>query len=286
MSDALPIVDAHVHLWDPKQIALPWLADSPLLNRPYGFQEYHEQTAGIPIEAMVYVEVDVQPQDRLREAQYVVELAQQDQRLQGIVAAATVERGLELRPYLESLVALSPLIKGVRRMLQSEADARICLQPDFIAGVRLLAEFGLSFDLCIRHWQLPAALELVRLCPDTTFILDHIAKPDIQHHLLDPWQNDIRELAELPNIVCKISGLVTEADLTAWQASDLEPFFKVVFEAFGEDRVLFGGDWPVALLASPYRRWYETLTSLVESLPLAARRKLWSENARRVYRLA
>jgi L-fuconolactonase len=285
MSEEFSIVDAHVHLWDPGRFTMSWLEDSPLLNQPYALREYNAQTAGLPIEAMVYVEVAVKPDEALREASSLVELARQEPRLQAIVPAVPLEHGTAVRGYLENLVSLSPLIKGVRRNLQDEPDARMCLQPDFVAGVRLLAEFGLSFDICIRHGQLPAIIELVRLCPDTAFILDHCAKPDIRHQLFEPWQSDLRRLAALPNVVCKVSGLVTEADPLAWQPADLEPFISIVLEAFGEDRVLFGGDWPVALLASSYRRWYETLHQLTAHLPLSARRKLWSENARRAYRL-
>ncbi|HEV2582390.1 MAG TPA: amidohydrolase family protein, partial [Ktedonobacteraceae bacterium] len=103
--------------------------------------------------------------------------------------------------------------------------------------------------------------------------------------LLDPWQADLRKLAELSNVVCKISGMVTEADHAGWQPADLEPFITVVLDAFGEERVLFGGDWPVILLASSYQRWVETLTALTAHLPVSARRKLWAENAQRFYRI-
>src|SRR6266566_7664681 len=273
MAEVLPIVDAHVHLWNPEQLriptakdaaastasqsgsrsgrfSMPWLANIPRLNRPYGLQDYREQTQGLPIMAMVYIEVGIEPQEALREARYVAGLAREEPRLQAIVAAAPVERGEAVRDHLESLVAISPLIKGVRRNLQDEADADFCLQPDFVAGVRLLAEFNLSFDLCIKHWQLPYVTELVRRCPHTAFILDHLGKPGIKQQLLDPWQADLRALAELPNVVCKISGMVTEADHEGWQPADLEPFINIVLEAFGEERVLFGSDWPVALLAS------------------------------------
>jgi L-fuconolactonase len=129
-------------------------------------------------------------------------------------------------------------------------------------------------------------IELVRRCPDTSFILDHIGKPHIKDRLLDPWREQIAELAALPNVSCKISGLVTEADPERWTTDDLAPYVAHVLEVFGEDRVVFGGDWPVALLASSYRRWVEALDALTTHLAPQAERKLWAENARRFYRLA
>jgi len=285
MAEMLPIVDAHVHLCNTELVSMPWLADIPLLNRPYGLQDYREQTRDLPLMAMVYIEVGVEPQDALREALHVVDLAREEPRLQAIVTAAPVERGIAVREHLESLVAISPLIKGVRRNLQDEKEPDFCLRPDFIAGVRLLAEYHFSFDLCIKHWQLPGVIELVRRCPHTVFILDHLGKPGIKLQQLNSWQADLRKLAELPNVACKISGMVTEADHERWQPADLEPFVNVALEAFGEERILFGGDWPVVLLASSYRHWYETLGALTARLPVSSRRKLWAENAQRFYRM-
>jgi L-fuconolactonase len=285
MTEMLPIVDAHVHLWNPRQFSMPWLSNVPQLDRSFGLHDYREQTQGLPIMAMVYVEVGVEPKEALREAYYVADLAQEETRLQAIVAAAPIELGEAVREHLESLLAISLLIKGVRRNLQDETEPDFCLQPDFVVGVRLLAEYHLSFDLCIKHWQLPNIIELVRRCPNTAFVLDHLGKPDIKAQLFDPWRTDVRKLAELPNVVCKISGIVTEADHEHWQPDELEPFVNVVLEAFGEDRVLFGGDWPVVLLASSYSRWYETLNTLTASIPLATKRKLWAENAQRFYRV-
>ena len=147
----------------------------------------------------------------------------------------------------EELVALAqfPLVKGVRRNLQSETDANFCLRPDFIAGVHALAEFDFSFDLCVAHYQLPAVTELVRCCPEVCFILDHCGKPAIREQIFEPWAGQMILLAALPNVACKISGLLTEANLANWKASEVQPYVRHAIHCFGFNRVLFGGDWPV-----------------------------------------
>ncbi len=280
-----PIIDAHVHLWNPDRFRMSWLDGVDLLNQPYEYSHFSQHSSALSLEAFVYVEVGADSAYSFLEAQWVAGVARQEARLKGIVAAAPLEYGNRLRYYLEALVALGPQIKGVRRLLQDETNPNFCLQPDFVEGVRLLPEYGLSFDLCIKHYQLPGVIELVKSCPQTSFILDHIAKPDIRNKLTNPWQQHIRELAALPNVVCKISGLVTEADHQNWTADNLLPYVNTVLEAFGEERVLFGSDWPVALLASSYTRWVETLDKLTAELNPEARRKLWAENTHRIYRL-
>ncbi len=280
-----PIIDTHVHLWDPRRFRIPWLDGAPQINQTYALKEYAEHTQGVTIEAMVYLEVDVAPSYRLLEAQWVNALANEEPRLRAIVPSAPLEDGDCARSYLEALKALGPRVKGVRRLLQAEPDDAFALRPDFVRGVRALADYDFSFDICIFHRQLPAVIELVRRCPEVRFILDHLGKPDIKAGLRDPWQAHIRALAALPNVVCKISGMVTEADHARWTVDDLRPYFEAVYDAFGPDRVMFGGDWPVVLLASSYKRWVETVDALTQGLSEDDRRKLWAENAKRVYRL-
>jgi L-fuconolactonase len=280
-----PIVDAHLHLWDPRRFRMSWLDGIEQLNRPYGPSAYREQTAGIAVDAMVYLQVDVEPAYALLEAQWAAGLAQEDPRIQAIVAWAPLEDGAPARSVLAALAAVDPRVKGVRRIVQSDPDTAFCLRPGFVRGVQVLPEYGFSCDICIYHHQLAGTVELVRRCPDTSFILDHAGKPNIREHVLDPWREQMQELASLPNVMCKVSGLVTEADPAGWTPADLVPYVAHVLEIFGEDRVVFGGDWPVVLQAATYRRWIETLDALTAHLSDAAQRKLWAENARRFYRL-
>jgi L-fuconolactonase len=211
-----PIIDSHLHLWDPARFRMRWVEGNPILEQPYGLAEYREHTAGIAIEAMVYLQVDVDPAYALLEAQWVAERAAADPRIRAMVPYAPLEDGDQVRSFLDALVATSPLVKGIRRLLQGESDPEYCLQPRFVRGVQLLAEYGLSFDLCIHHDQFPGITELVRRCPEVSFVLDHIGKADIKGGVLDPWREQIAALAAFPNVTCKVSGMVTEADKEHW----------------------------------------------------------------------
>jgi len=280
-----PIVDAHVHLWDPTTFRMSWLDGTPL-ERPFGLSDYDEATASLTVDGIVYLQVEVAPAYGLLEAKWVDDLAQSDQRIKGIVPWAPLEDGDCVRTYLDALVKVSDRIKGVRRLTQDEPNPALCLQPGFIKGAQILAEYGLSCDLCCRYVQLGNTVELVRQCPETQFILDHIGKPNIRDGGLDPWREQMSDLATLPNATCKISGVVTEANPHEWTVEEIAPYVHLALEAFGEDRVVFGGDWPVVLGASTYQRWLEALDELTVDLSPQAKRKLWADNARAFYRLA
>ena len=278
------LVDAHLHLWDPSRLRYPWLDGVPLLSRPYLPVDIDAAISGLQVEQQVFVQCDCIPSQSLEEAHWVASLAQASPRIAGIVAHAPVELGEAVRAHVEELARI-PLVKGIRRLIQGEQDPRFCTRPQFVAGVKELALFGLSFDLCLRADQLPAALELVRSCPQVSFVIDHCAKPDIRSHAMEPWRTDMRAIAGLPNVSCKISGLVTEADAKAWVASDLKPYIDHAISCFSPDRCMYGGDWPVVLLASSYRRWADTFLAAIATLGADERRKVCATTARRVYRL-
>jgi L-fuconolactonase len=225
------------------------------------------------VTGIVYVQVDVAPAYGLLEAEWAVE-----QPVAGVVAFAPLEDGSIVASYLDRLVALGPKVKGVRRLIQSEPDAEFPLR--LIEALRLLPSYGLSFDICVKHHQLARTVEMVRACPETSFILDHVGKPDVKAGLLDPWRTHISALAELPNVACKLSGLVTEADHARWTPGDLAPYVSHALAAFGPDRVLFGSDWPVLTHAAGAAQWVDTLAALAPG-----QQNLWAANARRVYRL-
>ena len=295
---SFPIVDAHVHLWDPARLPIPWLAGAPALNRRYAVEELRaaltepwksqENAATAQVAGMVYVEVDASPEASIAEVELVGAWAREEPRIRAIVAHAPVEQGGDVvRPHIEALLAASPLVRGMRRNIQDEADAGFCLQPSVIESISMLGTYGLSFDLCVRAWQLPAVTELVRRCPGTHFILDHMGKPPIRDGVvgLDPWRDNLAHLAELSNVVCKVSGIVTEANVENWHPDDLRPYIAHTLAVFGPERVLFGGDCPVLTLASSYARWVTALDEMTVSLSLAQRQALWAGNASTTYRL-
>ncbi len=277
------IVDAHQHLWDLDRFHYDWLSSIPALNRSFSIADYLAATKGLDIEKTVHVEADVAERFMRDETRHVLELAEKpDNPLAGVVACARPE-SKAFRAYIED-IAGHPKLKGIRRILHTQPDD-LGQSETFIENVGSLGRYGLSFDICVLARQLPIAIRLVSKCPGVTFILDHCGAPEVKGKVLDPWRAHVRELAQLPGVFCKISGLVVYADPAGWTKEDLRPYVEHVIECFGWDRVLFGSDWPVCTLASSYSRWVEALSSLTHGAGEANQRKLFHDNAIRVYRL-
>ncbi|MBN2293296.1 MAG: amidohydrolase family protein [Pirellulales bacterium] len=279
-----PIVDTHLHLWDPAHLRYPWLDDLPTLNRPHLPDDYRQACGQIEVEKMVFLQCECDFSQFQQEVDWISVLAQKDRRIEGIVAWAPLEKGKAARGALERL-AENPLLRGIRRIIQFEEDIEFCLQPDFVKGVQMLPEFDMSFDVTIVPLQMENTVKLIRQCPDVHFMIDHCAKPQIREGLLEPWKTHMRTLSEMPNVWCKVSGLVTEADKQNWTQEQLKPYIDHVIDCFSFDRMVFGGDWPVVTLASEYTRWFETLCWAVEDASQSEKRKLFHDNAIIFYRL-
>jgi L-fuconolactonase len=270
------LVDSHVHFWQPEKLHYEWLGDLPALNRPFTSDHLTIASVGLPLEKIVFVQADCDPDQALQEVSWVSDLACNEPRIVGVVAYAPLEQPdavgylARLQPY--------PLIKGVRRLIQSEADD-FAAHPYFVRGVNLLPMFNYRFDICIRHTQLPAVIVMVDQCPDVSFVLDHFGKPDIKSGQMQPWAANIRQLAAYPNVKCKLSGLVTEADWERWTRADLQPYIDVVLEHFGPQRVMFGSDWPVSTLAGTYQRWVEVAAASVAHLSADDQDRIFYRNA-------
>jgi len=279
-----PIVDSHVHLIDRERLRYPWLASAPAIDRDATLADYDAARGAVEVEAMVFVEADVAPDDRLAEVAFVAELAARDPRIKGIVASAPLEIGaVAVAPHLEAL-SREPLVRGVRRLLQGEAPD-FSLAPDFIDGVRSLADHGFSFDICVNFRQIGSIVRFAGKVPNVPFVLDHIGKPAIAAGTIEPWATAVRELGAMEHVSLKMSGVATEANRDAWRPDDLRPFIEAALSAFGYDRTMFGGDWPVSTLAIGYEEWVSTLDGILGEATTAEREMLYRTTAKRVYRL-
>ncbi|MBV9975468.1 MAG: amidohydrolase family protein [Hyphomicrobiales bacterium] len=278
------IVDSHVHLYDIERFRYGWLENVPSLKRTSLLGDFDRARGPVEVDKIVFAEVAIDPGLHLEEADFIQDLADNDDRLAGMVAHAPLEKGSAVE---DDLVALTKhrALRGIRRLIETERDPSFCIEPRFLEAVRLLPKHGLSFDICVKHWALVYGLELARRCPEVTFILDHIGKPDIRHGLHEPWRSQIREMAALDNVVCKVSGVITEADHARWNKHEIKPYIAHVIDAFGFDRVMYGSDWTVSNLTHPYPAFVELLDEMLEGTSEAEKRRLYRDTAIRVYRL-
>ncbi|GAB2588828.1 amidohydrolase family protein [Streptomyces capparidis] len=280
----MTIVDAHHHVWDLAVRDQDWIQGPELapLRRTFTVGELEREAAAAGVGATVLVQTVTVPE----ETPEFLALAAEHPLVAGVVGwtdltAPGVGRELER---LRSLPGGERLV-GVRHQVQSEPDPDWLVRPDVLRGLREVARAGLVYDLVVLPHQLPAAARAAAAVPGLTFVLDHLGKPPILEGAVHPWSQRVRALAALPNTVCKLSGMVTEADWGNWTPDDLRPFSDTVLEAFGPGRVMFGSDWPVCLVAADYARVLHTARDLTCGLSPGERAAVFHGTATRVYGL-
>lgn len=240
-------IDAHQHFWIYNEKDYSWI-DSKMnvLQRDFLPEHLWEEQGKIGFDGSIAV----QARQSLRETEWLLELAWKHNRIKGVVGWVDLcsDRIEEQLAEFSS----NPKFVGVRHVLQDEPDDNFMLQNYFRRGISFLNKYNLAYDILIFPRHIPAAVNLVREFPDQRFVVDHIAKPLIKDHIFSPWEKDIKSLAQFPNVYCKVSGMVTEADWKKRKAEDIYPYLDIVYGAFGDDRLMIGSDWPVCNLAGNY----------------------------------
>jgi len=279
--ERMPIVDTHLHLWDLPRLRLPWIRPGDALDRTFNTDDYRRASEGLNVVKAVYMEVDVAADQKRAEADFVLEICRlaNTPLVGAVIGGDPAAEGF--RAYLEPL-RNNRYLKGVRRILHAEGTpAGTGTQEAFLRGVRLVGEWGLRFDLCMRPTDLGDAIRIVEACPDTRFVLDHCGNGPLTGDRVQ-WQRGIERLARHERVMCKISGIVVQAQPN-WRPEDLAPVINHCLTAFGPDRVMFAGDWPVCTRTATFRQWVEALQTIVRERPLEERRKLFHDNAVRFY---
>jgi len=273
-------VDAHFHLWKYSAAEYGWIDDHmQTLQRDFLPADLHEGMARGGVRAAVAV----QARQTVEETRSLLRLAVEHAFIAGVVGWAPMTDA-DFPGLLEELI-LYPRLKGLRHVLQDEPDEAYMLRRDFQHGLAALKGTGLVYDLLISAHQLPLAAQLVDHHPSQVFVLDHAAKPKIRLGEISPWREQLRELARRPNVCCKLSGMVTEADWQRWTVDDLRPYVEIAIDCFGPERLIAGSDWPVCTLASSYVQWWKTLCELLAGLSLSEQERVLGGNAVSVYHL-
>lgn len=267
-------IDAHQHFWRYDAKRDGWITDEmSLLKRDYLPDELLRELAANEIDGCVAVQADQSE----RETLFLLELAAQHSAIAGVVGwvdllSPNLPARLEYFSHFDKLC-------GFRHVVQAEPDDQFMLREDFQRGIAALQEFGFTYDILVYPQQLPAAIALAGQFPEQRFVIDHLAKPLIKAGEISPWAMQMKKIAAKPNVFCKLSGLVTEADWQHWRAEDFRPYFDVVFEAFGTSRLMFGSDWPVCLLAGTYRRVKDLVANYTRDFADSDKQKIFGSNA-------
>jgi len=275
------MIDAHHHLWKYSAAEYPWITPQmSVIRRDFLPAQLGELMHHFGIEGTVAV----QARQTIEETSWLLSLAGKHPLIRGVVGWVPLTDGARVKPHLERFAA-NHRLRGVRHVIHDEPAPGYILRDDFNSGVAALREFGLRYDILIFERHLPAAIEFVDRHPNQIFILDHVAKPRIKERILSPWDRNMREIAKRQNVYCKLSGMVTEADLDHWTPQDLEPYIDVVLATFGPRRLMYGSDWPVLLRASDYARWFDTVNSAIGKLSKAEQARIMGDTAIEAYAL-
>jgi L-fuconolactonase len=283
VTEASPIVDAHHHFWDPAEADYPWLTDElAAMRRRFGPEDLEPLLAATSVERTILV----QTRSSVAETEAFLATAARTPFIAGVVGWVDL-----LDPAVGDALARlrggigGQTLVGIRHQVHDEPDPDWLRRPDARRGIAAVGAAGLAYDLLVRPRELPAALDTVRALPDVRFVIDHLAKPLIRDGQLQPWAELIRPFGDLGNAWCKVSGLVTEADWATWRPEDLEPFVDHALDIFGADRLLFGSDWPVCLVAATYGEVLDAARATLTGLSSEEQAAVFGRNATEVYRL-
>lgn len=272
-------IDTHHHFWRYTEAEYGWIDDDmSVIRRDFLPEDLRLVLTSSGIDAAI----SVQARQTEEESSWLLQLASWNPFLVGVVGWLPLSDP-QVEARLDRLSS-NPKLRGLRHVLQGEPEG-FMLSEEFNRGLSLLKPRNLAYDILVYERQLPEALQLVDRHPGQRFVLDHIAKPRIREGLLQPWLNNLRELARRDQVWCKLSGLVTEADYKSWKKEDLLPFIEGAFEAFGPGRLLFGSDWPVCSVACSYARWHELVSDYVSRLSPDEQACFWHRNATEAYQL-
>jgi len=271
-------IDAHQHFWKYTAAEYGWI-DDEALRRDFLPSDLHKELKSAGIDGAV----SVQARQTAEETEWLLSLAGEHPFLKGVVGWLPLTS-----PQAESQIekfAANKKLKALRHVIQDEKDERYILRDDFNAGVALLDQYGLAYDILIFERHLPYAIQFVDRHPKQRFVLDHIAKPRIKEGLVQPWRDNLRELAKRPNVWCKISGVVTEADHKKWNEAQVRFYIDTALDAFGPRRIMFGSDWPVCLEATTYKNWVELMRRATKNLSQPERDMIFGGSAAAAYRI-
>lgn len=287
-----PIIDTHLHVWDQTRLKYSAFDGNPLFGHPYHVEDYARDLGSVDVEAMVFLECYADFWEGggqyIEEIEFVEDEAKRDPRIKAIIPMAPLEWGNRVRPMLEQMRDEHPSVRGIRRIMEFDANPRaLTLSDGFIEGVNLLEDFGWSFDINPNYTQMDFIREFVRRVPNVPMILDHCGKPGIKAGRIEQFREDMQDMASRPNVWVKLSDLPAYADRQNWKPEDIFPYIETTLDAFGPDRTIYAGDYPILLQATTLPAWVELLDNAFADLGLSETetRKIYRDNAIAFYRL-